>query len=96
MSIPISQLVNGGLPNGDIEIPATNPLNTTQSINGTTFKYILADILQYILIAQGFTTYTSCRVATTAALLQLMQMVLRAQGLRLRMLGRRLDCKLTA
>jgi hypothetical protein len=56
------------LPNGDIEIPATNPLNTTQSINGTTFKYILADILQYILIAQGFTTYTSCRVATTAAL----------------------------
>jgi hypothetical protein len=68
MSIPISQLVNGGLPNGDIEIPATNPLNTTQSINGTTFKYILADILQYILIAQGFTTYTSCRVATTAAL----------------------------
>jgi hypothetical protein len=68
MSIPISQLVNGGLPNGDIEIPATNPLNTTQSINGTTFKYILADILQYILIAQGFTTYASCRVATTAAL----------------------------
>lgn len=68
MSIPISQLVNGGLPNGDIEIPATNPLNTTQSINGTTFKYILADILQYILIAQGFTTYTSCRVATTAGL----------------------------
>lgn len=68
MSIPISQLVNGGLPNGDIEIPATNPLNTTQSLNGTTFKYILADILQYILIAQGFTTYTSCRVATTAAL----------------------------
>lgn len=68
MSIPISQLVNGGLPNGDIEIPATNPLNLTQSPNGTTFKYILADILQYILIAQGFTTYTSCRVATTAAL----------------------------
>lgn len=68
MSIPISQLTNGGLPNGNIEIPATNPLNTTQSINGTTFKYILADILQYILIAQGFTTYTSCRVATTAAL----------------------------
>ena len=68
MSIPISQLVDGGLPNGDIEIPATNPLNTTQSINGTTFKYILADILQYILIAQGFTTYLSCRVATTAGL----------------------------
>lgn len=68
MSIPISQLTNGGLPNGNIEIPATNPLDTTQSINGTTFKYILSDILQYILIAQGFTTYTSCRVATTAAL----------------------------
>jgi len=68
MSIPISQLTAGGLPNGNIEIPATNPLNTTQSINGTTLKYILADILQYILIAQGFTTYTSCRVATTAAL----------------------------
>ena len=68
MSIPISQLLTGGLPNGDIEIPATNPLNTTQSVNGTTFKYILADILQYILIAQGFTTYTSCRVASTGAL----------------------------
>lgn len=68
MSIPISQLTNGGLPNGNIEIPATNPLDTTQSINGTTFKYILSDILQYILIAQGFATYTSCRVATTAAL----------------------------
>lgn len=68
MSIPISQLTNGGLPNGNIEIPATNPLDTTQSINGTTFKYILSDILQYILIAQGFTTYTSCRVATTAVL----------------------------
>lgn len=68
MSIPISQLTNGGLPNGNIEIPATNPLDTTQSVNGTTLKYILSDILQYILIAQGFTTYTSCRVATTAAL----------------------------
>jgi hypothetical protein len=68
MSIRISQLLTGGLPNGDVEIPATNPLNTTQSVNGTTFKYILADILQYILIAQGFTTYTSCRVAATGAL----------------------------
>lgn len=68
MSIPISQLTAGGLPNGNIEIPATNPLNTSQSINGTTLKYILADILQYILIAQGFTTYTSCRVATVSAL----------------------------
>jgi hypothetical protein len=68
MSIPISQLTAGGLPNGNIEIPATNPLNTSQSINGTTLKYILADILQYILIAQGFTTYTSCRLATLTPL----------------------------
>ena len=68
MSIPISQLTAGGLPNGNIEIPATNPLNTSQSINGTTLKYILADILQYILIAQGFTTYTSCRLATVTPL----------------------------
>jgi hypothetical protein len=68
MSIPISQLTPGGLPNGNIELPATNPLNLSQSINGTTLKYNLVDILQYILIAQGFTTYTSCRVATTAAL----------------------------
>ena len=68
MSIPISQLTAGGLPNGNIEIPATNPLNTFQSINGTTLKYILADILQYILIAQGFTTYTSCRLATVTPL----------------------------
>jgi hypothetical protein len=68
MSIPISQLSNGGLPNGDVEFPATNPLNTTQSVNGTTFKYYLVDVLQYILNAQGFTTYTNCRVATVALL----------------------------
>lgn len=68
MSIPISQLSNGGLPNGDVEFPATNPLDTTQSINGTTFKYYLVDVLQYILNAQGFTTYSNCRVATVALL----------------------------
>ena len=68
MSIPISQLSNGGLPNGDVEFPATNPLDTTQSVNGTTFKYYLVDVLQYILNAQGFTTYTNCRVATVALL----------------------------
>ena len=68
MSIPISQLSDGGLPNGDVEFPATNPLDTTQSINGTTYKYYLVDVLQYILNAQGFTTYTNCRVATVGAL----------------------------
>jgi len=68
MSIPISQLSDGGLPNGDVEFPATNPLDTTQSVNGTTFKYYLVDVLQYILNAQGFTTYTNCRVATVGLL----------------------------
>lgn len=67
MSIPISQLTTG-VPNGDVELPGTNPLDTTSSLNGTTFKYLLVDVLQYILNAQGFTTYASCVVATTSAL----------------------------
>jgi hypothetical protein len=64
MSIPISQLTTG-IPNGDVELPGTNPLDTTSSLNGTTFKYLLVDVLQYILNAQGFTTYNSCIAATT-------------------------------
>ena len=67
MSIPISQLVTGVV-NGDVEVPGTNPLDTTSSLNGTTFKYLVSDILQYILNAQGFTTYQSCVVATTVNL----------------------------
>lgn len=67
MSIPISQLVTGVV-NGEVEIPGTNPLDTTSSLNGTTFKYLVSDILQYILSAQGFTTYQSCIAASTIAL----------------------------
>lgn len=67
MSIPISQLVTGVV-NGEVEIPGTNPLDTTSSLNGTTFKYLVSDILQYILSAQGFTTYQSCIAASTTAL----------------------------
>lgn len=67
MSIPISQLVTGVV-NADIELPGTNPLDTSSSPNGTTFKYIISDILQYILSAQGFITYQSCVAATTTSL----------------------------
>lgn len=67
MSIAISQLVTG-VPNGTIEFPATDPLNTSSSVNGTTFKYILTDVLEFILRAEGFTTYASCVVATVADL----------------------------
>ena len=67
MSIPISQLVTG-VPNGTIEFPATDPLNTSSTVNGTTFKYILTDVLEFILRAEGFITYASCVVATTSDL----------------------------
>lgn len=67
MSIAISQLVTGAV-NGDVELPGTNPLDTTSGINGTTYKYFVSDILQYMLSAQGFVVYQSCVAASTASL----------------------------
>lgn len=67
MSIAISQLVTGAV-NGNVELPGTNPLDTTSGINGTTYKYLVSDVLQYMLSAQGFTTYQSCVAASTASL----------------------------
>lgn len=61
--IEISQL-GTGLVNGDIEYPATNPNDTTEANTGTTYKYIMSDMLNYNLTSQGFVTYSSCRVAT--------------------------------
>jgi len=67
----MAQIKISGLPTGtptlNIEIPATNPDNLATP-TGKTFKYYLTDIVQFILNAEGFDTYTSCRVATTAAL----------------------------
>lgn len=56
-----------GTPNNDIEIPATNP-NDLATPTGKTFKYYLTDLITFILKAQGFNTYSSCRVATTLPL----------------------------
>lgn len=65
--VEISQLITG-IVNADIEYPATNPLDTTEAATGTTNKFILSDMLNYNLVSQGFTTYASCRVATTGPL----------------------------
>lgn len=67
MSVPISGLPTG-VPNGLLEIPATNPLVPTESPQGTTFKYIFSDLQLYLLRAEGFDVYDACVVATTANL----------------------------
>ncbi len=56
------------IPNGQIEIPATDPNNLSSATTGTTGKYLLSEITNFILGAQGLTTYTAALVATTGAL----------------------------
>jgi hypothetical protein len=66
-TIAISQLPTQ-VPNAQIEIPATDPNNLSSAPTGTTGKYFLSDISNFLLEAQGLTTYAAVLVATTGAL----------------------------
>src|SRR5690606_21522521 len=57
-----------GIPLATDETPATDPLDTTSSANGTTKKYIRSDELNWIGNSLGGDTVASVRVATTGAL----------------------------
>jgi hypothetical protein len=67
MAVPISELQTSYV-TGDLEYPATDPLITTQSTSGSTFKYIMSDMLDFGLQTQQFVTYQSCKTGTTANL----------------------------
>lgn len=73
-TVKISQLPpapNGtgtGSSQGTDLFPATDTTDTTSSASGTTKKYTLSEIYNFILSAQGLTTYAAVRVATTASL----------------------------
>lgn len=73
-TIKISQLppapdgTGSGSPKGTDLVPATDTTDTTSAASGTTKKYTQSSILNFYLQAQGLTTYTATRVATTASL----------------------------
>lgn len=48
--------------------PATDTTDTTSAASGTTKKYTLSEIYNWMLQAQGLTVYAAVRVATTLAL----------------------------
>lgn len=73
-TIKISQLppapdgTGSGSSKGTDLFPATDTTDTSSAASGTTKKYTLSEIFNFILSAQGLTTYTAVRVSTTGAL----------------------------
>lgn len=57
-----------GTSQGTDLFPATDTTDTTSSSSGTTKKYTLAEIYNWMLQAQGLTVYDAVLVATTGAL----------------------------
>lgn len=73
-TVIISQLppppngTGSGSSKGTDLFPATDTTDTSSAASGTTKKYTLSEIYNFILSAQGLTTYAAVRVATTSAL----------------------------
>ena len=73
-TVKISQLppapdgTGSGSSKGTDLFPATDTTDTSSSASGTTKKYTLSEINNFLLSAQGLVTYAAVRVATTAAL----------------------------
>lgn len=57
-----------GTSQGTDLFPATDTTDTTSAASGTTKKYTLSEIFDWMLSAQGLTTYSAVLVATTGAL----------------------------
>lgn len=72
-TIPISQLppapngTGSGSSKGTDLFPATDTTDTSSAPSGTTKKYTLSEINNFILHSQGLTTYDAVRVASTTA-----------------------------
>jgi hypothetical protein len=73
-TIKISQLppspdgTGSGSSQGTDLFPATDTTDTSSAASGTTKKYTLSQIFDWMLSSQGLTTYSAVRVATTGAL----------------------------
>lgn len=65
---PLPNGTGSGSSKGTDLFPATDVTDTSSASTGTTKKYTLAEIYGYMLTAQGLTTYSAVRVATTLAL----------------------------
>lgn len=65
---PLPNGTGSGTPKGTDLTPATDTTDTTEAATGTTKKYTRAAEFNYYLTAQGYTTLSACRVATTTAL----------------------------
>lgn len=67
LNIPITDLDPGSVQGTD-EYPAVDVQDTTQADAGTTKKYTIAKLFNYIAGAIGLNPYASCKAATTANL----------------------------
>ena len=65
---PITALTQNTTVKGTDVYPAVDVTNPSQSPSGTTFKYSVQDLAQYIVDQLGFSTYPPARVATTTNL----------------------------
>ena len=66
---PAPPLTGSAIPKGTDLVPATDiTAITTSTPTGVTNKYTQASILNFYLMAMGYTTYAAVRVATTSAL----------------------------
>ncbi len=64
---PAPSGTGSGSSQGTDLFPATDTTDTTSAASGTTKKYTLSEIYNFMLNAEGLTTYSATRVATTAA-----------------------------
>ena len=65
---PLPNGTGSGSSQGTDLFPATDVTDTSSASTGTTKKYTLSEIQQFLLTAQGLTTYTAVQVATTTDL----------------------------
>lgn len=65
---PAPNGTGSGSSQGTDLFPATDTTDTSSAASGTTKKYTLSEIYNWMLHSQGLTTYSAVRVATTGAL----------------------------
>ncbi len=65
---PLPNEIGSGVVNGTNIYPATDILDTTEATTGTTKKYTVSNLFNFILNGLGYVTYKSCAVASVANL----------------------------
>lgn len=65
---PPPNKTGSGVVNGTNIYPATDILDTTEAITGTTKKYTVSNLFNFVLDGLGFVTYNACTVATVSNL----------------------------